>query len=346
MRVPVVEEAGELRLEHVDLLAGGIRSLAARARGVGEHAVDEHHGRRQRERPGLEVARLDRRARCRHLLRDRDLTDEEGVLPRAALRRRELGNQTLLVRCKRERSRPDLNATMLHHLNLCAVLWAMHLSSSLQRRNEPSPTFAIVRRDAGLARILRPELNVCVWRRTLPRRLGPWLNLLGRTLVHAVTARISPDLASTQRLFTGLPERAEMHAWAADVATLASLFCKLLGTKSLRASVATVDTNKCRKFHTDYKSLRLVCTYAGPGTEWVDDRHADRSAMRHEDACIDTANTRIVRRGSSIERAKPGDVVLLKGELFAGNAGRAAVHRSPPIESTGDRRIVLTFDER
>lgn len=31
-------------------------------------------------------------------------------------------------------------------------------------------------------------------------------------------------------------------------------------------------------------------------------------------------------------------------ELFAGNAGRGAGHRSPPIESAGERRIVLTFE--
>lgn len=221
----------------------------------------------------------------------------------------------------------------------------MQLSSSIQRRNERPPTFAIVKRDVGLARILRPELNVCVWKRTLPQRLGTWLDVLGRTLVHDVAARISPELRSTQRPFAGLPDRAETHAWTADVAALASLFCELLGTKSLRASFATVETNKCRKFHIDHKTLRLVCSYSGPGTEWVDDRHADRSAMGHEEACIDAANTRIVRRGSSIQRAEPGDVVLLKGELFTGNAGRGAIHRSPPIESTGERRIVLTFDK-
>lgn len=123
-----------------------------------------------------------------------------------------------------------------------------------------------------------------------------------------------------------------------------SRFCELLGAETLRASLASVDTNKCRKFHCDYKTLRLVCTYAGPGAEWVDDAEADRGAMGHAEACFDTANARIVRRGSSVRRAAAGDVVILKGELFDGNAGRGAVHRSPPIEATGERRIVLTLD--
>ena len=221
----------------------------------------------------------------------------------------------------------------------------MELAHHERRRATTPPSFAVVRRDAGLARILDSDLNVCVWRRALPPRLEKWIEPLARTLVHDVSHRVSSSPASTAPLFAGLPDREGMiHAWAADVAALVGLLSGLLGAKSLRASLATVDTNKCRKFHSDHKTLRLVCTYAGPGTEWVDERDADRSAMGHDDACIDTANARIVRHGSRIRRAGPGDVVLLKGELFAGNRGRGAVHRSPPIEATGERRIVLTLD--
>lgn len=208
-----------------------------------------------------------------------------------------------------------------------------------------APSFAIVKRDADLARILRPDVNVCVWRRALPPRFERWLEALARTFVHDSSYRVSSTAESTLPLFADLQGPNEMiQTWATDVAALVKIFSGLLRGRSLHASLATIDTNKCRKFHTDYKTLRLVCTYAGPGTEWVDDRDADRSAMGHEEACIDAANTRIVRHGSSIQRSKPGDVVLLKGELFDGNRGRGAVHRSPPIEATGERRIVLTLD--
>lgn len=145
-------------------------------------------------------------------------------------------------------------------------------------------------------------------------------------------------------LFAGLPASAELEAWAEDVVSLVKLFGELSGAARVRASLATVDGDKCRKFHTDYKSLRLVCTYAGPGTEWVADRHVRRSAMGHDDPCIDTANARIVPRGSNVRRTDPGSVVLLKGEMFPGNRGRGAVHRSPPIRATNERRIVLTLD--
>lgn len=215
--------------------------------------------------------------------------------------------------------------------------------------SRPAPSVAVVKRSEGLARVLKPEINVCVWRRTLPPRFERWLAALARTLVHDVSRHVSAAPASTRPLFAGLPDdtaedAAMIRAWADDVAGVAGRLAALLGQPTVRATLATVVTNKCRKFHSDYKTLRLVCTYAGPGTEWVDDRHVNREAMGHEETCIDAANLHIVPRGSSVRRGGPGDVVILKGELFPGNRGRGAVHRSPPIEATGERRIVLTLD--
>lgn len=215
----------------------------------------------------------------------------------------------------------------------------------LQRRDGGIHTSsAVVKRGAHLTRILRPSVNVCVWRRALPKPLQGWLSRLNRVLVRDVSLSSTFDQRALPSLFTGLPDCPEVRAWAGDVALLATLFTRLLGTDSFQASLATVHTNKCCKFHSDYKPLRLVCTYAGPGTEWVDDRDVDRAELGHEESCFDTANARIVPRGSSVQRARAGDVVLLKGELFPGYAGRGAIHRSPPIESTGERRIVFTLD--
>jgi hypothetical protein len=162
--------------------------------------------------------------------------------------------------------------------------------------------------------------------------------------VHDVSLRTTFDAQALPSLLPALADGALLRSWAADIEELARLFTDLTGERSLQASLATVETNKCRKFHADYKPLRLVCTYAGPGTEWVDDRDADRAAMGHEETCFDTANLRIVPRGSRIQRAHPGDVLILKGESFPGNHGRGAVHRSPPIEGTGERRLMLTLD--
>lgn len=216
--------------------------------------------------------------------------------------------------------------------------------------NEPSTRHAraaassvVVTRGSDLEAILRPEVNVCVWRRALAPRLRGWLAQLGDGLVHDASCSLSTPHPPLDALLPRVPDGAEATAWAADVTALLTRFAGVVGQASVRASLAAVDTDKCRKFHSDYKRIRLVCTYAGPGTEWLDDHDVERAALGRDEG-IDAANGRIVRPGARAHRAGPGDVVLLKGELYRGNAGRGAVHRSPPIEHTRERRIVLTLD--
>lgn len=192
---------------------------------------------------------------------------------------------------------------------------------------------------AHLSRVLRPEHNGCVWRRTAPfePQSLPWLT-------PDRFGRITRAKDSVRPLLVGV-SGSLAEEWAADIAMLAGALCDLLGAPAVHASLASITTDKCRKFHTDYKTLRLVCTYRGPGTEWVEDRHVVREAMEREDPCILEANARIVPRGSTIRRAGAGDVLAMKGHLFSGSRGHGVVHRSPPIEATGEHRIVLTLDE-
>jgi len=133
-------------------------------------------------------------------------------------------------------------------------------------------------------------------------------------------------------------------ALARDIEKLASRYASLKGNLRIDASLAVVTTDKCRKFHADFKPLRLVCTYAGPGTEWVANEAVQRAALINEIEDLDAANRAIVPDAQAIRRASAGHVVLLKGELYPGNAGNGAVHRSPPIAEAGERRLVLTLD--
>jgi glutathione S-transferase len=42
----------------------------------------------------------------------------------------------------------------------------------------------------------------------------------------------------------------------------------------VKACFGATTTNACRKFHADYVGLRILCTYAGPGTDGVDEAKA------------------------------------------------------------------------
>lgn len=211
-----------------------------------------------------------------------------------------------------------------------------------QTRRRPKSGIS-VRSALATAKVLKAGVNVCVWKRTMPESMATWLRDLAQTLVHEESRAIARS-ADVRELVEALPACAQRAELEKDIEQLVGIWTSLAKTPTVQASIATVETNKCRRFHADYKPLRLVCTYAGPGTEWVDDADAVRGALGVEGVQFDVANAHIVPRAARIQRARPGDVVLLKGELFAGNAGRGAVHRSPPIEQSGERRLVLTLD--
>ncbi|NRB62206.1 MAG: DUF1826 domain-containing protein, partial [Saprospiraceae bacterium] len=54
-----------------------------------------------------------------------------------------------------------------------------------------------------------------------------------------------------------------------DILKLLRQFKEITKANSFRLFLATINTNMCRKFHTDVNSLRMLCTYTGPGTLWV-----------------------------------------------------------------------------
>lgn len=124
-----------------------------------------------------------------------------------------------------------------------------------------------------------------------------------------------------------------------DIEHLLSLFSQLTKATSFRLLLATVNTNMCRKFHTDINDLRLLCTYSGPGTLWLTEDNVNRNAL---DTCRD--NECIVLDESKIQQAQTGAIVILKGALYPQDGTAAIVHRSPTIEETGNKRLLLRID--
>jgi hypothetical protein len=151
-----------------------------------------------------------------------------------------------------------------------------------------------------------------------------------------------PTLGS---LVAPLPPRTRAVA-ARDLADLTVRVGRWTRRKHVRARFDVVRGDSCRKFHADYVAIRLLVTYAGPGTEWVEDANADRSFLGRQDLDMQTCNEKIVRDPSAIRRAGTGDVLVLKGAAYPRNETRGAIHRSPPIEHLGRRveRLVLRID--
>lgn len=115
-----------------------------------------------------------------------------------------------------------------------------------------------------------------------------------------------------------------------DIAELATEFARIMDVDRVAIRLSIIDTDACRRFHADYVTARLICTYVGPGTQWLDD--ADAAAWAGG-ADPDTL---------TIHQLDSGDVAIFRGRLWAPDA--AAIHRSPPIAGTGVQRLVLVID--
>ena len=108
----------------------------------------------------------------------------------------------------------------------------------------------------------------------------------------------------------------------ADIEMLGSLFATITGRDSVRFRLEHVTDNACRKHHVDAVRLRLLCTYAGLGTEWL-------------------------QPGGSSRRMAPFHVGIFKGGSSPDQAPRV-LHRSPPIEHLPpgrQSRLLLCIDE-
>lgn len=175
------------------------------------------------------------------------------------------------------------------------------------------------------------------WPRTLPAHWGSelavWAKQQTVNLRLVGQAELMLDLA-----LPGLT--AECAQWLKrDMYLLADQVARLSGAQSLTLSLETVRTDQCRKFHVDFIRYRLVTTYVGPGTEWVPEEAVCRAALAHSLACPCDANKKIVPDLSAVRRAETGEVLWMKGARQ--ERAQGVVHRSPPIEESGETRLVF-----
>jgi len=128
--------------------------------------------------------------------------------------------------------------------------------------------------------------------------------------------RVDGPLEDMARQLAHLPD-----ALRFDMLLLAQRFAALMKVDALRMRLETIDSNACRKVHADYTDVRLICTYAGEGTDYPPDPE----------------------RPDHLLRMDAGWIGLFKGRTFHPDH-LPALHRSPPIAGTGARRLLLVID--
>ena len=187
----------------------------------------------------------------------------------------------------------------------------------------------------SLGRIHGPSVNIAIFQRSV-HHLEEELNRLLESQVKirvAGTLQEIEDALASNFAALGL-EGSEVLA---DIMTLIDGFKSITKAYKYRVFLATVDSNMCRRFHTDINDLRMICTYLGKGTLWVDEEGLDRDLLHAQ-----SQKPEFVQADECIRYSRAGEVLILKGALYPN--GEAVIHRSPTIEDLGEKRLLLRID--
>lgn len=181
-------------------------------------------------------------------------------------------------------------------------------------------------RDASvLSGIYNAGVAAAIWQRSPTSEFVNWISGLPpehlpklRTLVatEAVEGCIHAacDLAGT-------PASPERDMLAGDIAALAFLTGEIMETSLLHVRLDVVSTNACHRFHVDNMTARMLCTYRGSGTQLAQGGP--------EAAPLSVSQ---------------GSAVLVRGTRWPGKEQTGMLHRSPPIEGTGETRLLVVID--
>jgi hypothetical protein len=175
--------------------------------------------------------------------------------------------------------------------------------------------------------ILDDAHNLTIWQRVAPFDAA---DLVGN---EDAAARVTIALDSiavtlnTALVEGGFPEGMALQNLITDIEKLCALYQPIADTPKLEVRLEVVSGNACRKFHGDYVKNRLITSYKGSGTQWLDRDDASRVQQGDEP--------------QTIHQLSCGDVGIFKGRLATDHP---AIHRSPPIAGSGERRLVLAID--
>ncbi|MCJ2188834.1 DUF1826 domain-containing protein [Novosphingobium beihaiensis] len=186
-----------------------------------------------------------------------------------------------------------------------------------------SATVASSSAETVLDRIAQPRLALAIWQRPVPQALTAPLEELDLAGIDDLQIRLelpfTPGTLAAILVARNYPETAA-KLLASDIASLAGRLCRVSGALKMKVRLEIVETDACRKFHADFTALRLITTYLGQGTQWH----------------------RAGEPGTTAQ-LKAGEVAIFKGRHLLEDP--SILHRSPPIEGSGEHRLLLVIDQ-
>ena len=197
-----------------------------------------------------------------------------------------------------------------------------------QIQGEAIPAVDVVDTPESLAGIRRPEVAGVLWNRHPHPTFNTWIEALDPARLPSARVILTPAAVREELLAicstTDTPD-CEMRDWLIDdISALADRFAQIMAAPYLRLLLDVVTGNACRRFHVDALTARLICTYRGQGPQYG--IGTDGSEPEHP------------------LQVPTGAPFVLRGTLWPETPRSGLLHRSPPIEGTGETRLLLVLD--
>jgi Protein of unknown function (DUF1826) len=123
------------------------------------------------------------------------------------------------------------------------------------------------------------------------------------------------------------------------------MFSHLFELENVGLRFGMLDKAMCPKFHVDHVPCRLVCTYGGIGTEFLQDTFVNRAKLGSGSGGLSDDVSGLIKGDMDAISTMPAyGIGLLKGSKWEGNEQNGAVHRSPKLSEKSPRRLLLTLD--
>lgn len=192
----------------------------------------------------------------------------------------------------------------------------------------------VMRDDAGvLADVMLDPVQVAVWDRHSP--LDQQVVQLACREKLAVKSWLDvADLPAS--MMRSLPGE-DFAPLREDLALLADMMACLFGATGVGLRVTALEKPMCPRFHVDRIPVRLLCTYGGPGSQWLPAPSVPAGLL------VPGVEQEGRYAADSVQQLEAGQVALFKGDTWRDNPGTGVVHRSPPV-SPGQQRLLVTLD--
>jgi hypothetical protein len=209
-----------------------------------------------------------------------------------------------------------------------------------------TPHFLVSRDPSVFSNIQRPGVNLTILERDADPRCGKALEAL---LGSQRPVRLDMKNPTSSALASAIQDAASLgvssvQALAEDIAGLAGQFGRVAGTIHPRVRLERVEDDGCALFHADSLPLRMLCTYSGPGMEWLENSNVRRQELGLQSRTLAEANAAIMVDSRKIRRIPAWHVTVFAGRLHSGGETQALVHRSAPVSHSGATRLRLCID--